>query len=99
MSTGSAVFNFNSRRRGFRAQIHYFSSSVAPQGPVPVDEWVAYWRELHAGFNASGARWDSGLWDAFMANSQVCVGASTTTTTTNIRLRLLTLTPYDYYKQ
>ena len=27
--------------------IHLYESAVAPQGPQPVAEWVAYWRELH----------------------------------------------------
>ena len=47
-------------------EIHLFESSVTPEGPVPIAAWVAYWRALHAGFNASRAD----AWDGFMFNSQ-----------------------------
>ena len=46
-------------------EIHFFESSVAPDGSpaahVPVAEWVDYWHRLHDGFQSG--------WDQFMANS------------------------------
>ena len=62
--------------------IHLFESAVTPQGPVPVADWVSYWRELHGGFVRADARGGGGApnanysaerasaWDAFMYNSQ-----------------------------
>ena len=46
-------------------ELHYFESAVTPDGPVPVADWVAYWRALAAGFERE--RWDA--WDAFLWNS------------------------------
>ena len=48
-------------------EVHYFESLVTPDGPVPVADWVAYWRKLADGFEKE--RWDA--WDAFMWNAQV----------------------------
>ena len=31
-------------------ELHFFESSVTPEGPTPVADWVAYWREVHGGF-------------------------------------------------
>ena len=31
-------------------ELHYFESEVTPEGPLPVADWVAYFRKLHAGF-------------------------------------------------
>ena len=47
-------------------QLHFFESSVTPEGPTPVADWVAYWREVHGGF--AGRDRDE-QWDAFMWNS------------------------------
>ena len=47
-------------------ELHFFESSVTPEGPTPVADWVAYWREVHGGF--AGRSRDE-QWDAFMWNS------------------------------
>ena len=46
-------------------ELHYFESEVTPEGPLPVADWVAYFRKLHAGFSRARAT----AWDAYMWNS------------------------------
>ena len=71
--------------------MHFFTSGVTPEGPVPVDQWVSYWKSLHGGFD--GERSES--WDAFMWNSQARVtSAPSSPHSVSLSVRGVTSEPY-----
>ena len=89
--------------------IHLFESAVTPQGPVPVADWVAYWRALHHGFvradalvggvaepNANYTAERADAWDAFMYNSQTFYAPDLTPFVRRLRANGVPMFPATY---